>query len=217
MKLSRDTVNLLKNFATINGNLLIKPGNTIMTIAADKTIYAAATVTESFPTEFGIYDLAEFLGAISLFEDCDLTFNSTHVEIKSGKNVLKFLSANSNVLTFPAKKITFPAAEIEFELTAAQLNLIQRTSAILRANDIAIVGDSATGKLTLEVKDKSNSASNNYILELGETDKDFTAYMKASSLKCMPYDYKVTISKKAAKFAYNDLEYVCVLESDSVF
>lgn len=217
MKLSRDTVALLKNFATINGNLLLKPGNTIMTIAADKTIYAAATVAETFPSEFGIYDLSEFLGAISLFEDCDLTFSTSKVGIKSGTNSIQFMSANSNVLSFPAKKISFPAAEVEFDLTAAQLSLIQRTSAILRANDIAITGDATAGKLTLEVKDKSNAASNTYSLDLGETDKDFTAYMKASNLKCMPYDYKVTISKKAVRFAYSDLEYVCVLESDSVF
>jgi hypothetical protein len=215
MKLSKDTVALLKNFSTINGNLLLKPGNTIMTIAADKTVYACATVAETFPCEFGIYDLAEFLGSISMFEDADIKFNPTHAQIDAGAGSLRLFSANANVLTFPAKKLNFPAAEVEFSLTANQLQLVQRICSTIRANDIAIRG--ADGKLTLEASDKANTASNDFKLDLGKTDKEFVAYMKASNLKCLPYDYKVTLSKKAVRFQFNDIEYVFVLEADSVF
>lgn len=215
MKLTKDTIALLKNFSTINGNLLLKPGNTIMTIAADKTVYACATVPETFPCEFGIYDLAEFLGSISMFEDADIEFNATHAQIKTPGGSLKLFKASSDVLTFPAKKLVFPASEVEFNLTASQLTMVQRICATIRANDVAIKG--ADGKLTLEASDKANSASNEFKLDLGETDKEFTAYMKASNLKCLPYDYKVSLSKKAVKFQFNDIEYVFVLEADSVF
>ena len=74
MKLSKETVGLFKNFAGINSNLLLKSGNKLSTISAQKNVMADSTVTETFP-DFGIYDLNEFLGAMSLFEDPELEFS----------------------------------------------------------------------------------------------------------------------------------------------
>ena len=67
MKLSNETVSVLKNFSTINQNLVIKSGNKITTMSAMKNIVAKAAVIENFPQQFAIYDLNEFLSAISLF------------------------------------------------------------------------------------------------------------------------------------------------------
>ena len=67
MKLSNHTTSVLKNFATINQNLVIKEGNEMSTMSAMKNIIARATVEETFPKEIAIYDLNEFLGALSLF------------------------------------------------------------------------------------------------------------------------------------------------------
>ena len=66
MKLSNETLELLKNFSTINQNLLIKAGNTISTMSAMKNIVAKADVAETFTQEVAIYDLNEFLSAVSL-------------------------------------------------------------------------------------------------------------------------------------------------------
>ena len=65
MKLSNHTTSVLKNFATINQNLVIKEGNTITTMSAMKNIVAKADVEETFPQEVAIYDLNEFLASMS--------------------------------------------------------------------------------------------------------------------------------------------------------
>ena len=48
MKLTNGTINVLKNFSTINQNLVIKEGSAISTMSAMKNIVAKATVEENF-------------------------------------------------------------------------------------------------------------------------------------------------------------------------
>ena len=48
MEISAETVNVLKNFSGINGNIVIRPGNKIMTISEAKNILAEAEVKETF-------------------------------------------------------------------------------------------------------------------------------------------------------------------------
>ena len=67
MKLSTETISVLKNFSTINANLMVKSGSSLSTMSAMKNIVAKADVTEEFPSDFAIYDLNEFLSALSLF------------------------------------------------------------------------------------------------------------------------------------------------------
>ena len=57
MKISKETINVLKNYASINSNLLLSPGNKLKTTSNTKTIASSVTVAEDFPVEFGIYDL----------------------------------------------------------------------------------------------------------------------------------------------------------------
>lgn len=216
MKLSKETLALFKNFAGINGNLLLKQGNKLATISAQKNVMADATVTETFP-DFGIYDLNEFLGAMSLFEDPELDFTGKYVTIKQGSMSIKYFAAEASVLTAPQKAITFPAAEIEFTMTGAMLNMIHKTASVLRASDVSIIGDGS--KITAVVGDKKNAAGNSFSESVGETDKNFRVNLKVENLKMIPGDYTVSISsKKISRFkATGDLVYYVAVESDSTF
>ena len=218
MKLSKDTLARFKNFASINGNLLLKPGQEIATISAQKNIMASTVVTETFDTEFGIYDLSEFLGALSLFADPELTFNDKFVLIQEGSNSIKYFAADSSVLVAPTKKITFPTAEVNFTLSQEELAMIKRTSAVLRGGDLAVVGDGS--KLSVVVSDKKNATSNQSVIELGETDGTFRVNIKVENLKLVDGSYDVSISsKKISRFkAVNgELEYFIAIEADSTF
>lgn len=216
MKLSKETVGLIKNFAGINSNLLLKSGNKLATISAQKNVMADATVTETFP-DFGIYDLNEFLGAMSLFEDPELDFDTKFVTIKQGNMSIKYFAADASVLTAPQKSITFPQAEIEFNMTAAMLNMIHRTASVLRATDLSIVGDGTT--ITAVVGDKKNSTGNSFSEPVGTTDKNFRVNLKVENLKMLPGDYTVSISsKKISRFqGSGDLVYYVAVEADSSF
>lgn len=218
MKLSRDTLARFKNFASINGNLLLKPGNAISTISAQKNIMASTTVTETFDKEFGIYDLSEFLGALSLFNDPELTFEEKYVLVKEGSNSIKYFAADPSVLVVANKQIEFPKSDIDFTLTQDDLAMIQRTSSVLRGEDLAIVGNGTT--LSVVVSDKKNATSNQSVLEIGVTDKTFRVNLKVANLKLVAGTYDVSISsKKISRFkaAKDDLQYFIAIESDSTF
>ena len=83
MKFSKQTFEILKNFSTINSNILVKPGNTLSTITGAKNVMSEAKVAEEFDVEFGIWDLSKFLGTISLFQDPEFEFEEKYVLIKS--------------------------------------------------------------------------------------------------------------------------------------
>jgi hypothetical protein len=218
MKLSKPTLALLRNFATINSNLLIKPGQSLSTINNAKNVIADGTVTETFETEFGIYDLNEFLGVVGLFTDPDITFTEKTATIKEAGSSVRFYSADASVLTTPSKKVNFPAPDIEFALSATQLSTILKTASVLRGTDVSVVGKD--GKLTVEVGDIKNATANGFTLDIGETDKEFSANIKVENLKLMPINYTVSISsKKISRFQSEDdtLTVFVALESSSVF
>lgn len=217
MKLSKETVALIKNFAGINSNLLLKQGNKLATISAQKNVMADATTNETFP-DFAIYDLNEFLGAMSLFEDPELDFQDKYVSISQGNMKIKFFAADASVLVAPQKAITFPDAEIDFRMSAAMLNMIHKTASVLRAADVSIVGDGS--KITAVVGDKKNASGNSFSEPVGDTDKTFKVNLKVENLKMLPGDYDISISsKKISRFKSpnSDLVYYVAVEADSTF
>ena len=219
MKLSKDTLALFKNYAGINSNLLLKAGNKLSTISAQKNVMSDVTVTETFPVDFGIYDLNEFLGAMSIFEDPELTFEDKVCKITQGSMSIKYFAADASVLTAPSKSITFPAAEINFELSNQMLTMIQRTASVLKASDVSIVGEA--GKITIVVGDKKNATGNSFSEPVGTTDKTFKVNLKVENLKMIPGDYSVSVSsKKISRFkssTTSDLVYYVAVEADSTF
>jgi hypothetical protein len=218
MKLSKDTVGLFKNFAGINSNLLLKQGNKLATISTQKNVMSDTVVAETFPADFGIYDLNEFLGAMSLFNDPELDFSDKYVTIKEGGASIKYFAAEIGNLVVPQKAIVFPEAEIEFTMTATMLNMIQKTSSVLRATDLQIVGDGS--KMVIQVGDKKNATGNTYNAQVGSTDKEFKVNLKVENLKMLPGDYLVSISsKKISRFkaTSSELVYYVAVEADSVF
>ena len=182
-----------------------------------RSVMADATVGETFP-DFAIYDLNEFLGAMSLFDDPDLNFQDKHVSISQGSMKIKFFAADPSVLTAPQKSITFPEAEINFDISADKLSMIQRTASVLRAADVSIVGDGST--ITIVVGDKKNATGNSFSEPVGSTDKTFKVNLKVENLKMLPGDYNVSISsKKISRFksTSSDLVYYVAVEADSTF
>ena len=218
MKITRDTLAVLRNFASINSNLLIEKGNVLRTINSQKNVLSDAAVIEDFPKNFGIYDLNEFLGVIGLFTDPDIEFKDKFAVIKEGSSSVKFYAADAAVLTIPTKNIVFPEADIEFTLTTAQLATIQKAASQLRAVDVSFVGDGST--LNILVGDLKNAASNSFNIGIGETTQTFTANIKIENMKLMASDYVVSLSsKKISRFVSADgkVNVFIAMESTSTF
>ena len=221
MQLSKETLALIKNFASINGSLMLKQGNKLATISEGKNVMAEATITEEFPSDFGIYDLTEFLSACSLFENASIEFKEKFATIADTNNAnsrIKYFAAGEGVVKSAPNTIKFPSADVTFTLNASQLAMIQRTAGALKAGDVTIEGDGAT--LSITVADKKNDTSNAYNHVLGTTDETFKAHLKIENLKMLPNDYVVEISKKKIsrfKHTASDLTYYIAVEADSTF
>lgn len=219
MKLSKETVEVLKNFAAINTNLLIKQGSTLSTISTQKNVFGDATVTETFPQEFGIYDLNQFLGVLSLFDEPELDFQTDVLKISQGKHVIKYAAAATNILVVPQKSITFPEDDaINIDLSKAALANISKASSVLGHKDVAFIGEG--GEVKIQVLDKKSPSSNTFDFPVGTTDETFTVFLKIENLKMITGDYTLSISpKKISRFSNKGqaLTYYVAVESDSTF
>ena len=56
--ITKPTIEILKNFCSINKSLVIKPGNRLSTLSINKNILAYADVEEQFDSQMSIYDLS---------------------------------------------------------------------------------------------------------------------------------------------------------------
>ena len=223
MKLSEHTVDVLKNFATINQNLVIKEGSTLTTMSAMKNIVAKAEVEESFDKEVAIYDLNEFLASISLFSSPVLEFNEGFVTIKeenNPKNSLKYFYSDPSVVTSPNKTITMPSKEVSFTLGGEDLNKLKRAAGVIGAPDLVLEKKSADVFLT--VKDKKNDTANTFSIDVDTVadGSDFKFFFKVENLKLMDGDYNVDISSKNISHlasSNKDVEYWVALEPESSY
>jgi len=222
MELTDNTLSVLKNFSGINQNLLIKEGNQIKTISEAKNILAAATVTESFPQSFGIYDLNEFIGVIGLVNDPSLRFDDESVTVSdaSGRSKVRYFFSPEETLTTPQKDINMPDAEVKFTLDSDTLNKIKRAASTLGHDEMSVsVRD---GVLTLSVVENQNSTSNAFSIDVdGEfSNENFNFIMSIANLKMIPGDYAVEMSSKfISRFAHKEMnvQYWIALEKTSTF
>jgi gp45 sliding clamp, C terminal len=220
MKLSNETLTVLKNFAGINQSILVRKGNKLRTMSVMKTVLAEAVVNEEFEKEFAIYDLNQFLNGVSLHEDPELDFqNDAYVVIREGKRRVKYFFADPQVIVSPPEKeISLPSQDVCFQLEHSQYDKIKKAAAVYQLEDLSVIGEA--GVIRLVVRDKRNATSNEYSIVVGETDKEFTFNFKVENLKIIPASYDVVLSSKLlSKFTnerYN-LNYYIPMEPDSTF
>ena len=220
MKLSESTVNLLKNFSSINQSILFKEGNKLRSISVMKNILAEATIAEEFPKDFGIYDLNQFLNGLSLHNSPELDFdNNQFVVIKEGKMRSKYFFADASVIVSPPEKeITLPTEDVCFQLTSQQLEKLKKAASVYQLPDISAIGENGVVKLV--ARDKKNDTSNDFSIIVGETDEEFVFNFKEENLKIVPGTYDVIVSSKLlSKFTNQNLDvtYYIALEPDSTF
>ncbi len=220
MNLCDNTLGILKNFAGINNSILVKQGNQLRTMSVAKNILAEAQIEESFPREFAIYDLNQFLNGLSLHQDPELDFQEdTYLNIREGKRRVKYFYADPNVIVSPPEKeITLPSEDVHFQLDSITLEKLLKAAAVYQLPDLSAVGDA--GVIKLVVSDKKNDTTNEFAIVVGETDKKFTFNFRVENIKIITGAYDVVISSKLlSRFTCTSipLTYYIALEPDSTF
>ena len=216
--LSKPTIEVLKNFCSINKSLVINPGNRLSTLSINKNILAYADVEESFDSQMSIYDLGVFLGGLSLFDKPKIDTqadNYVTVSDTAGRSKTRFFYADPDIITQPPEKeINLPSEDVRFRLNASTLQQLQRAASVYQLPDLCLVGDGQT--MNLRVTDKKNDTSNSYSVEVGESENEFCFCFKVENLKLLLADYNVTISKSnVALFQGEGIKYFIALEPNT--
>ena len=219
MKISAQTIQILKNFASINPSILITPGSKLSTITPTaRSVKADAKVEEDFPQECAIYNLYQFLAAISLFENPDFDFRDNCVVISSGNQHVEFRYASKDLIEYPPnKKITLPSVDVQFTMTSSLYQNVMKALGILQLSEIAVQGDESG--IYVATVDSVNVSGNSYKVRVAEPNgHTFNLIYRAANLKFMPQDYQVQISSRGfSLFDGGDLQYWVALEGKSKF
>jgi hypothetical protein len=228
LSISEETLSILSNLSVINNGIVIKQGSEFSTISEGKNILARASVDEKFPCDFAIYQLNEFLSAISLLEDPQFTFNESSVKINAGnaRHSVRYGYTDPTLVTQPPNggKVDFPEeGDVEFEIKKDDLKTFLKASGAMHLPHICI-HTTNVGGLILAVTDKENpKASNAFELELDEKAVSFSEEFsesdlfetygmtfKVENIILFPGDYDVKISNKGIGHFVNkdvDVEY----------
>ena len=229
VKLSKATIDLLRNYSTINKSIVIPSGKDLQTISVNKNIISMTTIREHIPEQMAIYDLPLFLGALSLFKQPYLNFPDNKRVIvfdeeTKGKTVF-YYSDPSVIVTPPDFNGDLPDKELHFDLPQADITQLMQAAKIYGVEDLCIYG--YEGDYSICVKDKKNDTSNVFSLplkkvvferlhEMSEERRNFCYCFKVENLKLIDASYHVTISaKNIASFSslsHSDLTYYIALE-----
>ena len=218
MNLSDSTLTILKNFAGINNSILVKKGNQLRTISVAKNILAEAEITEEFPREFGIYDLSQFLSAMTLIDEAELNLGETSMNINNGngEDITYRYADPSMIVTPPEKSLSLPDTGASFTLSDTILSKVLNAARVLGLPEIIVAGDGTN--ITISAGDSRNSSMNNYSQNITTSNSEFEYVFKVDNMKMMMLEYNVEISTKGiAKFSTSDgkVTYYIATESRS--
>ena len=217
--LSKKTLDVLKNFSTINSSIVFRKGSTVRTISNAENILAKFSGEEVFPTDFAIYDLSQFLSGISLFNDPQLEFTSNDfVSIRGGRTSAKYYFSDPEITlkSAPEKNVQFPGADIQFNLSGDDLIALQKASAVYGLPDLTFQSEEGLDTIKLILRDKENDTSNTYDLTVaGCSTGTYSLDVKIENIRLLPGDYSVKVSQHLISEWTNtnvDLTYYIALE-----
>lgn len=223
MQLSNRTVDILRNYASINENIVIESGNIIKTMSAAKNLVSRAEIEESFPQRFGIYDLPEFLSVLTLVDNPIINFSDDYCTVSDGSGLssVKYFYSDPDMLSAPKKDVTMPECEVKFILNTDTLSKIKRAANALGHDAISI--KPAGGSIEISVVNNKNKTSNAFSITVEGTYDELATFdfvMNVSNLKLINEGYEVAISSKLIsnlKSLDSKIEYFIALEKTSTY
>jgi hypothetical protein len=216
MKLSNDTLTVLKNFSGINQGIQFKQGKKLTTVSSSKTVLAQAILKDEFPQEFCVYDLNEFLSVHSLYKDSEIDFTDSDIIFKNGKRKGNYrMTSATMIVTPPDKEITLPSVDCEFSLSSEDYDSLMKAASVLSSPNIAVQSDGEVVELV--TFDAANNAAHTNTIEVGEGNgKKYKIVFKTDNIKLISGSYTVKISFKGIGHFQNtkdDIQYWIAFEA----
>ena len=216
MKLSENTLAVLKNFASINSGVVLNAGKVQKSISPEKSILVEAQLEDDIPSKFGIYDLNQFLGNVTTLGNPDLAFSDNAVMMNDGDIAFNYYSCSPNLIVSPPdKELKLKQTDVSFTLTNAILSKLLKLASMNNLTHLSVVGKN--GEIRLQTHEKANDTSNYASFKLNDySGDDFTASFKVDNIKLIAGDYDVEIQLGAfAKFVSKNakIKYFIALET----
>ena len=202
MTLSDETIEILKNFGSINQNILIKKGNVLQTMATMKNIIGYAEVEEEFPRDFGLYDVNEFLGILKTIKDPVLDFtNDEYLVIENAGSEMKYFYSDPSILVTVPDGFKPPPIDITVRVSEGSLTNLKKISKKSCLPDVKVHSDGTNCYMTNT--DVKNSTSNEFSVNVHPHSKEDIVLLakdgsseiglrwRIETLKVIPDDYQV--------------------------
>ena len=216
MKVSNEMCDVLKSFSGINQSIWVDEGNVLRTISPAKTILAKATVEENFKTPFGIYDLNQFLGCLSLVDNAEIDLKDSYMRIHNDRNKIKYGYVEKDIITTPpAKEMKLPSEDVTFVLTNDVMQKVMQSCNVMQFPNVVV--EVKDNQLSLVACDVKNPGGNRFEAFVCEHAGEYSFTYRSDNLKVMPFDYNVSISDKGiSKWSSKPekVEYFIALERD---
>lgn len=215
MKISNETLGILKNFSQINPSVVLREGKIIRTISPQKTVMASASVSEEIEKQAGIYDIGRFLSTLSLFENPEIVFGDDRFTVQDDSRELSYTYTPENMIVAPPDKdIEVPNPEATIEVRWTDIESVIRATGLLQLPEVAFISD---GKdVFMYAVDSKNPTADNFNVKVAKDvgADSFRMAIKSENLKLMPNDYTVSLSSKGmAHFKSSAVQYWVALEA----
>lgn len=201
MKISNETMAILSNFANINQNIFIAPGNMIKTKSpASTTVMGIAKVVEEFPTEVSIYELSKLLNVLNLFDEPDVEFSPAHLTVKQNRSSANFAYSNKALIDAVMdydKTIKLVDPELSFVLTDDIFKRIQKSAKLFDVEYVNITSIDGVARLVASDAALSKENANKFTVDIENPEvynDDISVNIKMDALRFIPGNYEVSIS-----------------------
>lgn len=215
------TLDLLKNFATINQSMVFRPGNALSTLSVGRKVLARATIEETIPADFAVYELDRFFRAISIFNDPVLRVEDKFVVVSDNQGkTLRYIIADADNIVHPSEDAIreLPSVDVEFGINAKMIKSCLKAADVLGQPNIVFEGDGSNVVMSTQNVDKPTNET--YGEDVGGFTggvEPFKIIMKTENLKLLPDDYTVHICyKRIVQFMAKDVTYIVAAESSSM-
>ena len=222
MELSENTLQVLRNFASIHSNIVIQEGNVLRTVSEAKTVLARSEIDIEFPASFGVYDLSEFLSVLNLVDSPRIAFEEKFLTISdgSGRSSVKYFYSDPSMLTTSNKDVSMPDPDVSFRLDQETMSRIKRAASVFGHTEVAVTKED--GVIILTVLNNEDPTSNTLKIAVdGNSDaEDFKMIFNINNLKMIDGDYDVYLSSKLISRFVNtesNVEYWVALQKTSKF
>lgn len=216
MQLSNRTIEILKNYSEINMSLFFDEGSKLRTVSASKTILASAEIEETIEKGFGIYDLKEFLGALSLVEKPEIDLGDNSLTISNSSSSVGYHFADKSlIVTPPAKDLPVPESNVTFMLRKEALKKVMSAANTLSLPNIVV--RAADGKIEMLASDIKNNLSNNY-KEIVSEDYDgpeTESVFSVDNLRLLMLNYQVTIGDRYGSFVSDESKIIYFITTEN--